>query len=118
MNCITIITGFPVMKEARSWLDWLTFSCSCAKSYITDEPAQHVEALTWLSCQKVQEKFFPITSPPGPKPWGNPSTGEGDACKHSRLRKRLLSGYPAVPQQKLCVWEAASTRLSIGAIYP
>lgn len=67
------------MKEAKSWLDWQAFSCSCAKSYIT---AQHVEALTWLSCQKLQEKkCFPITSPPGPKPWGNPSTGEGDARK-------------------------------------
>lgn len=94
------------MKAARSQLDWLTFSCSCAKSYITEEPAQHVEVSTWLSCQKLQgkKKLFSHYFTAWAKAMGESQYGRRWRRRtQSRLRKRLLSGYPAVPQQKLCV---------------
>lgn len=82
-NCTTVITSFPVMKEARSRLVWPTFSCSRAKIYISERACSTRGTLTWLSCQKLRrkkkKKTSPITSLPGPEPWGNPSTGEGDA---------------------------------------
>lgn len=110
------------MKASRSQLDWLTFSCSCAKSYITEEPAQHVEVSTWLSCQKLQgkKKLFSHYFTAWAKAMGESQYGRRWRRRtQSRLRKRLLSGYPAVPQQKLCVTrKAASARVSIRAIYP
>lgn len=116
MNCTTVITGFPVMKEARSRPDWPSFSCSPAKSYISEESAQHAGALTWLSCQKLQEKKnLPLLHRLGRSHKGIPAWTEVTHTR-SRLRKCLLSGYPAAcsPELRGCRRRPAG----LSAIYP
>lgn len=123
MNCITIITGFPVMKAARSQLDWLTFSCSCAKSYITEEPAQHVEVSTWLSCQKLQGKkktVFPLLHRLGQSHGGIPVRAKVTQANTEQAEETSAFGIPSSsPTEAVCACrKAASARVSIRAIYP
>lgn len=92
------------MKEARSWLDWLTFSCSCAKSYITDEPAQHVEALTWLSCQKVQENIFSHYFTAWAKAMGESQHGRRWRMQAQQAEETSAFGIPSSsPAEAVCV---------------
>lgn len=102
MNSTIVITSFPDVNKARNQLVWLTFSCSRAKNYISEEPAQHAGSLTWLSCQKLQEINSPITSPPGPMPCGNPSKDESDVRTEQTEEMSAFGIARSRPELRAC----------------
>lgn len=111
------------MKEVGSRVAWLAFSCSCAKSYISEGPVQHVGLQLCYPAKNAGKKTSQVTSLPGPTPWGNPSWADGDAGREQTKERSELSGYPAVPEPNC--WEralwfraAANTWVSVSMIYP
>lgn len=120
VNCTTVNwNASPQASQPLKKWDWLTFSCSCAKSHISVGPVQHVEDLTLLSCQKVQEKKVQLLHGLGWSHGGNPSLGNGD------VEREQTRGYPAVPQPNcwddlhaVCVRATANIWISVNVIYP
>lgn len=125
-ECRLCTTSFPSMKEVGSRVAWLTFSCFCAKSYISEGPVRHVGLQLCYPAKKCRrKKTLQVTSLPGPKPWGNPSRAGGDAGREQTKEKSELSGYPAVPEPNcrdslsaLHIQAVANTWVSVSVIYP
>lgn len=55
-ECRLCTTSFPSMKEVGSRVAWLTFSCFCAKSYISEGPVRHVGLQLCYPAKKCRKK--------------------------------------------------------------